>query len=134
MTARQARGGKKKWTTSDLPDGTQDAFSKRIVPYLREKVGQSVTPWAPLSVEDVQDALDVEFGRTEYCVAERGAWMGLVRCSYLSAIYNTLFTARPIIGSLTFVTTFALRRKKQLRHLSKNTAISSQHRSLLDNI
>ncbi len=87
MTATQARGGKKKWTTNHLPDGTQDAFGKRIVPYLREKVGQSVTPWAPLSVEDVQEAVDLEFGRTEYCVAEKGAWMGLVCCSYLLAIH-----------------------------------------------
>ncbi|KAK0445689.1 uncharacterized protein EV420DRAFT_1717449 [Desarmillaria tabescens] len=77
MTARQARGGKNKWTTNHLPDGTQDAFSKWIVPYLREKVGQSVTPWASLSVEDVQEAVDIEFGRTEYCVAEKGAWMSL---------------------------------------------------------
>ncbi|PBK82676.1 hypothetical protein ARMGADRAFT_1038459 [Armillaria gallica] len=41
------------------------------------QVGQSVTSWAPLSVKDVQEALDIEFGRTEYCMAERGAWMGL---------------------------------------------------------
>ncbi len=73
--------------TSDLPDGTQDAFSKRIVPYLHEKVGQSVTPWAPLSVKDVQEAVNLEFGRTEYCMGEKSAWMGLVCCSYLLAIY-----------------------------------------------
>ncbi len=60
-------------------------------------------------------------------------WAWYVALIFLLSI-NTLFTARPIIGSLTFVMTFALRRKKQLRHLSKNTAISSQHRSLLDNI
>ncbi|KAK0237594.1 hypothetical protein EDD85DRAFT_789749 [Armillaria nabsnona] len=77
MTVTQVRGGKKKWRTNDLLDHTQDAFSKRIVPYLREKVGQSVTPWAPLSVEDVQEAVDLEFGRTEYCMGEKSAWMGL---------------------------------------------------------
>ncbi|PBK58685.1 hypothetical protein ARMSODRAFT_983637 [Armillaria solidipes] len=76
-TARQVQGSKNKWMTNDLPDGTQETFSKRIIPYLRKKVGQSVTPWAPLSVKDVQEAVDIEFGRTEHCMAEKGAWMGL---------------------------------------------------------
>ncbi len=30
MTATQVRGGKKKWRTNDLPDCTQDAFSKHF--------------------------------------------------------------------------------------------------------
>ncbi|KAK0445065.1 hypothetical protein EV421DRAFT_1902522 [Armillaria borealis] len=56
---------------------TQDAFSKWIIPYLHEKVGQLVTPWALLSVKDIQEAVDLEFGRTEYCMGEKSAWIGL---------------------------------------------------------
>ncbi|KAK0432233.1 hypothetical protein EV421DRAFT_2001322 [Armillaria borealis] len=77
MTATQVRSGKKKWNMNHLPDGTQEAFSKQMVPYLREKVGWSSKPWASLTAEDVQEAIDVEFGSGKYGIAEKGAWMGL---------------------------------------------------------
>ncbi|KAK0184235.1 hypothetical protein F5146DRAFT_1006735 [Armillaria mellea] len=61
ITATQVHGGKKKWNMNHLPAGTQ----------------QVNCPLPLREIEDVQEAIDVEFGSGEYDITEKGAWMGL---------------------------------------------------------
>ncbi len=87
ITAREVHGGAKKWNANHLPNGTQEGFSKRIVPYLHKKFGCSTKPWAPLTIDDVQEAVNLKFGLGQYFIAEKGAWMSLVSCYELPYLF-----------------------------------------------
>ncbi|KAK0432057.1 hypothetical protein EV421DRAFT_1742580 [Armillaria borealis] len=47
------------------------------MPYLHKKIGCSTKPSAPLSIDDIQEAVNLKFGSGQYVIAEKGAWMSL---------------------------------------------------------
>jgi hypothetical protein len=83
-TKRDLRGGEKKWQLKHLPDtvNTAKPFRDDLTPLAIAKAG-TLLPWASLTVEQVQELVDLVFGVGQYKVDQATAWCGLV--SLLSA-------------------------------------------------
>lgn len=55
-------------------------FTTKLVPYAREHLlGAAANPWVPLTVQEIQNAVDTTFGKDRFEIAGKGAIAGLVR-------------------------------------------------------
>ena len=98
MTKKQAQGGDAQWKLGHLPPGTEKIFTDSVVPLTKLKAG-TLTPWAGLDHEQVQEIVDIVFDQGKFLVTDGDVWCGLVSflifykilshvCSSLSYIFQ----------------------------------------------
>ncbi len=55
-------------------------FTTKLVPYAHEHLlGAAANPWVPLTVQEIQNAVDTIFGKDWFEVTGKGVIAGLVR-------------------------------------------------------
>ncbi|KAG6823564.1 hypothetical protein H0H92_009767, partial [Tricholoma furcatifolium] len=77
LTKTEIRGGTKKWNLHHLPKGTSEAFTQKVVPRAKAKVG-TLAPWANLTIEDIQAIVDMVYGSGVHVVEAGDAWSDLI--------------------------------------------------------
>lgn len=92
-TLKQVRGGADKWALSHLPSEARIKFTNNVVPLARKKAG-SLDPWENLTVEHVQDIMDIVFNQGKYKVSADNVFYGLVRSMLATLTYTDLIDYR----------------------------------------
>ncbi|KAK0224856.1 hypothetical protein EDD85DRAFT_795531 [Armillaria nabsnona] len=73
-TAREAHGGKPKWQQMHLPKEIGLLFTTKLIPYTcKHLLGATANPWVPLTVQEIQNAVDTIFGKDWFEVTGKGA-------------------------------------------------------------
>ncbi|KAF9035750.1 hypothetical protein BDZ89DRAFT_481690 [Hymenopellis radicata] len=76
-TAKEARGGAKKWLiNTHIPVEARNAFKHGLLRLFKTCLALSQDPWAALTAKQVQECVDTEFGPNVYQVGPKGAWVG----------------------------------------------------------
>lgn len=76
-TKKAQRGGASKWTLNHLPAGTSAAFTESLVPLAKVKAG-TLDAWEGLSLQQIQDLVDVTYPGEGHIVEDDDVWGGLV--------------------------------------------------------
>ena len=75
MTKKQAQGGDAQWKLGHLPPGTDKIFTDSVVPLAKLKDG-TLTPWAGLDHEQVQEIVDIIFDQGKFLVMDGNVGVG----------------------------------------------------------
>lgn len=87
---KEVRGGDEKWQDKHLPTDAKVLFKDQVVPRLRQLLG-TLEPWACLTPEHVQEALDDVFEPGKYKAAKNEVFFNLVRVvSYVYLKFSNL--------------------------------------------
>ncbi|KAF8799163.1 hypothetical protein BYT27DRAFT_7071855, partial [Phlegmacium glaucopus] len=100
-TKKTIRNGAKKWRLDHLPPGTDQAFTKYVVPLMKAKAGELEHPWAELSILQIQDMVNKVFGADTHAVVNEDVWCGLI--TYRMSNWRNIFGSTAASAVKTYI-------------------------------